>query len=212
MNDPGLGPGTAERMLRAEPTGPPKLAALLTAAASCEPTTEDLNGEQAALAAFREARSLHPRRPRIRRLPALVSAKAALIGLLLILAGGITAAAASQHLPGPNKHAHKNRTPTNSQTTVTPILPRAPSRPTPDSHHKHPQKTAHPKKHPHPTKKPKRNPPKSNLHRPTSLTGPVPLRPANPVTGSCPKGQFRRQLDGRRSDLGSMESGLPTIH
>jgi hypothetical protein len=170
MNDPRLDPDTAEQMLRGEPTGPPGLAELL-AAASAELAAEDLNGEEAAVAAFRETRShLHSRQPSTRRLlrPPLIGMKAALIGLLLILAGGVTVAATSQHLPGPlgNRHSHNTRTPATSQTVMTRTTPQAPWHHTPNQHAEHhdkyPQRTAHPKKHPHPTKKPKGKPPKGN--------------------------------------------------
>jgi hypothetical protein len=182
VNDPSPDAETAERMLRGESTGPPKLAELLGAASSGL-TTEDLNGEQAAVAAFRQTRSTPSTRPSTRRLSALVSLKAALIGLLLLLAGGVTAATASQHLPSPlgNKHTHSTRTPTTPQTVVTRTPPRAPSPSTPGnqpteptsgatrtehSHAANPQ-AAPAKKHPHPTKKPRSTPSKG--HKPTAL-------------------------------------------
>ena len=174
MNDPDLNADIAERMLRGEPTGPPQLAELL-AAASSQSAVEDLSGEETAVAAFREARS---RRPRPRRLSALVGLKAALIGLLLILAGGVAVAVTSEHLPGPlgNKPSHGTRTPATSRTSVTGASPRAPSRSTParrDTHAAHPKETAHPQKSPHPAKKPKSSKPHKPKRTP-SLPAPNP--------------------------------------
>jgi hypothetical protein len=179
VNDPSLNADIAERMLRGEPTGPPELAELL-AAASSELATEDLSGEEAAVAAFREARSRQSWRPHPRRLSALVSLKAALIGLLLILAGGVAVGVTSQHLPGPlgNKPSHGTRTPATSRTSVTETSPRAPSRSTPAQHDKHaeyPKKTPHPQKSPHPSKNPKSHKP----HKPRRTTS-IPV----PKTGS----------------------------
>jgi hypothetical protein len=180
VNDPSLNADIAERMLRGEPTGPPGLAELLAAAAS-ELATEDLSGEETAVAAFRDARSRQSWRPRSRRLSALVSLKAALIGLLLILAGGVAVAVTSQHLPGPlrNRPSHGTRTPATSRTSVTEeTSPRAPSRSTPAQHDKHverPKTTAHPQKPPHPAKKPKSSKP----HKPKPTTS-IPV----PKTGS----------------------------
>ena len=176
MNMPDLNADIAERMLRGEPTGPPELAGLL-AAASSELATEDLSGEETAVAAFREARS---RRPHPRRLSALVSLKAALIGLLVILVGGVAVAVTSQHLPGPlgNKPSHGVRTPATSRTSVTGTSPRAPSRSTPaqnDKHAERPKKTAPPQKPPHPAKGPKSHKP----HKPKRTTS-IPV----PKTGS----------------------------
>lgn len=137
MNDPGLDPETAERMARGEPAGPPKLAKLL-AAASSGPSAGELSGEDAAVAAFRQARSQSTRRPSWRRLSAWVSLKTALIGLLLALAGGVTVAAASQHLPGPLGHVHSPpaRTPSTSDTVPTHPPSRASAHPTPAQPHK----------------------------------------------------------------------------
>jgi hypothetical protein len=182
VNDPSLNADSAERMLRGEPTGPPELAELL-ATASSELATEDLSGEETAVAAFREARSRQSWRPHPRRLSALVSLKAALIGLLLILAGGVAAGVTSQHLPGPlgDRPSHGTRTPATSRTSVTETSPRAPSRSTPaqhDKHAEHPQKTAHSQKQPHPAKKPK----SSNPHKPERTT-PIPV-PNNGSTRS----------------------------
>jgi hypothetical protein len=175
VNDPSLNADIAERMLRGEPTGPPELAELL-AAASSELATEDLSGEETAVAAFREARSRQSWWPHPRRLSALVSLKAALIGLLLILAGGVAVGVTSQHLPGPlwDRPSHGTRTPATSRTSVTETSPRAPSRSTPaqhDKHAEHRQKTAHSQKQPHPAKKPK----SSKSHKPERTTSiPVP--------------------------------------
>jgi hypothetical protein len=189
MNDPRLDAETAERMLRGDSTGPPELAELLDAASSGL-TTERLNGEDAAVAAFRQTRPTPTTRPSTRRLSALFSLKAALTGLLLLLAGGITAATAAQHLPSPlgNNHTHSPHTPktsTTSQTSKTPRTPTPPQAPSPStpgnqpteptpratqtehSPTAHPQKTASPKKHPHPTKKPKDN--ASKGHKRTAL-------------------------------------------
>jgi hypothetical protein len=136
VNDSNLNADIAERMLRGEPTGPPELAELL-AAASSELATEDLSGEETAVAAFREARSRQSWRPHSRRLSALVSLKAALIGLLLILAGGVALAATSQHLPGPlggNKPSHGTRTQATSRPSVTETSPAPPTRSTQAKH------------------------------------------------------------------------------
>lgn len=156
MNDPSLDADTAERMLRGEATGSPELAALL-AAASSGLAAEDPKGEEAAVAAFREASRV--RQPNARRLSALLSVKAALIGLLLALTGGVAVAATTQHLPGPLGHRHPDggRTPATSRTLGTSSAPRASSRPTPDQdgpqathpkkpHHKKPKKPKKPKK------------------------------------------------------------------
>ncbi|MCW2861170.1 MAG: hypothetical protein JWP48_2878 [Actinoallomurus sp.] len=187
MNDPRLDAETAERMLRGEATGPPELAELLGAASS-RLATEDLNGEEAAVAAFRQKRAIPARQPRRRPLAALVSLKAAFIGLLLILTGGVTVAAASQHLPGPlgNKHIHSTQTSETSETRTPPRTPspshqgNQPAEPTPrsphteHSHAANPQEAAPPKKHPHPTKKPKSTPSKG--HKRTALLRQPPSR------------------------------------
>jgi hypothetical protein len=172
VNEPRIDAHIAERMLRGEPAGPPEVAELL-AAASSGLTAEDLSGEDAAVAAFRSARSPHPRQARHLRISALVSLKAALIGLLLVLAGGV--AVASQHLPGPlgTKPSHDTRTPTTSRTGVTRLSPtRATPRPVPGPHDKHP---GHPPKKPHPAKpaKPAKKP-KNKPHK---------VKPAGPPAG-----------------------------
>jgi hypothetical protein len=154
---------TAERMLRGEDAGPPKVAALL-AAASAGPVRDDPHGEEAAVAAFRAARSAAPARvPRSRRMlrPRLIAVRAALAGLLLILAGGV-ATATSQHLRMPfgDRHAPATRTPATSQTSASHLT--APAAP-----HVSPsdrtttggtptEKTSQQPKKPHPSKKPKK--------------------------------------------------------
>lgn len=198
MNDDArLGPDTAERMLRGEPTGPPRLAAIL-ATASSEPPAEKLDGEEAAVAAFREARSLAFRQPDRRRLTVAVC-KAALVGLLLVLVGGAAIAATGRHLPGPlgNRQSHHTRTPTVSETLRTRTPPRTsphrapghqdtPDRQTtPTAHATH---SAHPthapstgeSDRPHPTKKPKTKASKSNPNEPAKATRSA----ATPTTGA----------------------------
>lgn len=66
MNEPRLDREPAERMLRGEPVVPPRLAELL-AAASSEFGVEEPTGEDAAVTAFREARSRRATPPRSRR-------------------------------------------------------------------------------------------------------------------------------------------------
>lgn len=68
MNDPDLTPDTAEQMLHGHPTGPEKLRELL-AAASSDLTSDDLPGEEAAVAAFLAAPSTWSSRPRFRSAP-----------------------------------------------------------------------------------------------------------------------------------------------
>lgn len=172
MNDPRLDADTAERMLRGEPTGPPGLAELLAAASSGR-TAPDPNGEEAAVAAFRETRPA----PRPRRRTASTGLKAALIGLALVLVGGVAVAATTRHLPGPlgNRHPHRTGTPATSQTIETRTTPRESSRPGPDrpdgppgkppthpAPSAHPQEIPHKKEHPHPAKKPKGKAPRNN--------------------------------------------------
>jgi hypothetical protein len=204
VNDPSINADIAERMLRGEPTGPPGLAELL-AAASSELATEDLSGEETAVAAFREARSHELRRPHRRRLSALVSLKAALIGLLLILAGGVAVGVTSQHLPGPlgNKPSHGTRTPSTSRTNVTETSPRAPSRSTRastpaqhDEHAEHPEKTAHPQKHSEPAKEPKSIKP----HKPGRTRSiPVPSTGSTRSKGPAPNSTRRPLPPGNTS-------------
>jgi hypothetical protein len=197
VNDPSLNADIAERMLRGEPTGPPELAELL-AAASSELATEDLSGEETAVTAFREARSRQSWRPHPRRLSALVSLKAALIGLLLILAGGVAVGVTSQHLPGPpgDRSSHGTRTPATSRTSVTETSPRAPSRSTPAQHDKHAKhakhgkKTALPQKPPHPAKKPKSSKP----HKPKPTTSPPVPNPGGTRSDGPASHSTRRPL------------------
>lgn len=178
MNDSGFDADLAERMLRGEATGPPELAKLLAAAAS-DLASEDLSGEEMAVAAFREKK---PRldRPRRRWFAAVAGLKAALIGLLIALVGGITVAAASQHLPGTpgnGRHPHGGRTPATSPTGTTDLLPEAPlPRPTTDrsgEHSPNPHANKSHSKKPHPPKGPKPHvPPRTTIETPTEPTLP----------------------------------------
>jgi hypothetical protein len=168
MNHQRIDSETAERMLRGQHTGPPALAELL-AAASAKPLENDLTGEEAAVAAFRGAQSHpEPQRPRTRHLKSrLLTVKAALIALLLTLAGGVAMAATSQHLPGPlgNARSHPTRRPATSQTAGIPFTTPPPRHHTPnqhaDNHKHHSQKKTRPKKKAHPKKNPKGNPQKA---------------------------------------------------
>jgi hypothetical protein len=140
VKDHGLDPDTAERMLRGERTGPRPLADLL-AAVTAEPTAEELTGEDAASAAFAAARSAPERRPR-RAWQSLSFALKAAGALLALLAGGVTVAADSQHLPGPlgGDHPHHARTPRISRTLRTRTPSPVPSHETPGrsrEHHAH---------------------------------------------------------------------------
>lgn len=164
MNDPRLDPDTAERLLRGEYTSPTELAELL-AAASTAPVDEDPMREEAAVAAFRDARSRVRKRQPVLRV--LLTAKAALIVVLLALTGSIAVVATSQHLPAPAGHhhsrgSHKPRpSPVATMDTDSPspgsVVPptspgRSPSHGLSTDHPKHPHK-------PHPTKKhPKKKP------------------------------------------------------
>ena len=140
MKRPSIDPETAERMLHGERLGPPELAELLAAFAA-EPAAEelagqDLAGEQAAVAAFHQAR-MSPTEPVPTRRSTTARVRATVIGLLLLLlAGGVTMVAASHRLPGPigGKHSAPARQPGPSGT-----LQRAPS-PLPA----HPQPTCSP--------------------------------------------------------------------
>jgi hypothetical protein len=173
VNDPSLDADTAERTLRGEATGSPELAALL-AAASSGLAAQDPKGEEAAVAAFREASRV--RQPNARRLSALLSLKAALVGLLLALTGGVAVAATTHHLPGPLGHRRPGggRTPATSQTFGTPSAPRASARPTQGrdgpqaTHPKNAEKKSHHKK----TKKPKKT--KKNTVDGVASSVPVP--------------------------------------
>jgi hypothetical protein len=172
MNGPGLDRDTAERMLRGEPIGPPELTELL-AAASAGSVHDDLSGEEAAVAAFHEARSrLHAQPPRARRLlrSRLLTLKTALVGLLLLLVGGVAVAATSQHLPVQlgNRHPHTSHKPTMSPTAAKPLTASASSGDSSDRHaahsSNHPRKKPHHQKKPHPDKGSKGNPRKGNPH------------------------------------------------
>jgi hypothetical protein len=173
MNDPRLDPETAERLLCGEHTSPTELAELL-AAASTAPVDEDPSREEAAVAAFHDARSRLRQRQPVLRVP--LTAKAALIVLLLALTGGITVVATSQYLPDP-KERHHSRTPheprpspiatakTGSPSPGPSIPPTSPRHsPSPGHSGNHPKRPH--KKHPapkHPTKKPKG---KASTHQP----------------------------------------------
>jgi hypothetical protein len=181
MSDFHLDHDTAELLLRGEAAGSPELVGLL-AAASAELAAEDLGGEEAAVAAFREARSHRAPRPTTWRLSALVSVRAALVGLVLVLAGGVTAVAAttSQHLPGPlgDRHSHRSHAPATSRPIVTRVPSPVPSRrapglaPVPSKNP--PGKPAEPKRHPRPPKKPKLKPPTNPPKNPPGLRGKSP--------------------------------------
>jgi cytoskeletal protein RodZ len=185
VNDRRLDAETAERMLRGEATGSPELAAVL-AAASSGLAADDPKGEEAAVAAFREAS--RARQPRTRRLSVLLSLKGALIGLLLLLTGGVAVAATTQHLPGPLGHRHPDsgRTPATSRTYGTPSAPRASplasprasSRPSPD---RNDPKTAHPVKPHHTKHKKAKKPKKTKKNKIGHVSVSVPAPTARPV-------------------------------
>lgn len=177
---------TVERMLHGEDAGPPELAAWL-AAVSARPLREDPRGEAIAVTAFREARSGLPLRapaPRLLR-SRVLAIKAALVGFLLILAGGV-AVAASAHLPKPLGTARTpaTHTPTTSQSATkhltAPVRPRAPASPRP-AHHRHhrPEKPHHRTKQTHPDQERKGFPSKEK-----SYGGNEPSLPGLPLPGS----------------------------
>jgi hypothetical protein len=142
MKDSGLNRDTADRMLRGESVGPPRLARVLAAAAP-RPAAGETEAETAALAAFRAAHA-HPQEQRgTRRFPALISLKAALIGLVLLLTGSVAMAATARHLSAPpgNRHSHHTRTPATSNRGQTGIAPHGSLRPAPEEHTPRP---AHP--------------------------------------------------------------------
>jgi hypothetical protein len=121
---PSIDPETAERILHGERLAPPELAELL-AAVAVEPAAQEIAGEEAAMAAFYEARMQPSEPPRTRRRSTAAGVWATVIGLfLLLLAGGVTMVAASHRLPGPigGKHSAPARDPATSGT-----LQRAPS-------------------------------------------------------------------------------------
>jgi hypothetical protein len=125
---------TVERLLRGEDTGPPRLAALLTAA-SARPLRDDRHGEDIAVTAFREGRSgdrTASRSPH--RLPGsrLLTVKAAVAGFVFVLAGGV-AVAASPHLSQPSggKHTPARRTPVTSPSPAGHQIVPAPAQSSP---------------------------------------------------------------------------------
>ncbi|MFB9832978.1 hypothetical protein [Actinoallomurus acaciae] len=163
MNDPGLDPDTAERMLRGEPTGPPELVRLFAAATS-HPQIAHTEGEEAAVAAYRAAHAGRQTRRR-RRIRALISLKAALIGLLLLLTGGVAMAATAHRLTGSpdDKPHHHARTPDTAKTFLTNNPPTRPVRSAakrpvtrpPHRGHSHPHPTQAQNHKPHPDNTPK---------------------------------------------------------
>lgn len=188
MNHPGLVPDTIEGILRGHDAGPPKLAGLF-AAISCDLTTEDPTGEEAAVTAFRAAHSHRSGQPSVRRLPSLVSAKTALIGLILLLSGGGVAMAATAHHPHnplENRHPDRTRTPTTFDTLQTHTPPRMPSRPDPDrqtlrSAHpatSHSRPMPHQKNKAHTTKNANGKAAKNTSRKPTTAPRPAPTPPA----------------------------------
>ncbi len=147
---------TAERMLCGEDAGPGGLAALLSAM-SATPLRDDPRGEEAAVAAFRRARA-GTETPVVVRGPwrsRLLAVKAALAGLLLILAGGV-AVAASPHLPRSLGKGHASATPTltaprRPMKHLTVLPPPHTSSPT---RAPSPRRAPHARRHGHQTKKP----------------------------------------------------------
>lgn len=150
MKDSGLNRDTAERMLRGESVGPPRLARVLAAAAP-KPAAGETETEVAVLAAFRAASAERQVRGSRRRFGALVSLKAALVGLVVLLTGGVAMAATARHHSVPQEHPHPHpRAPVTSnrgQTRVTPQPVRSSAqRHSPRPGHRnsgHPQPTSH---------------------------------------------------------------------
>lgn len=172
MNDPRLDRDAAERMLRGDRTGPERLAGLLAAASAIPPAETTSDGEEAAVAAFRAVRSRRSERPSRRRLPALVSLKAVLIGIALLLVGGTAVAATTQHLPDPlrNHRPHSSRTPATSNTYrahVSPPRPaaRIPYRKTPSAHGPGSRPTPHRTAKAHPSGRPNGKASKNKRHK-----------------------------------------------
>lgn len=107
---------TAERLLRGESVGPDHLTGLLAATV---PLVEgrELAGEEAAMAAFREAR-LAPASPLRRKsmiktaLAKLLTLKVAAVALTAAAAGGVMLAARTGHMPGPSAGAATTARPT----------------------------------------------------------------------------------------------------
>lgn len=183
MNDSRLDLDTTERMLRGEATGPSELAALL-AAASARLTTEDLNGEEAAVAAFRAAYLVREqsRRGLFRR--PLTGVKVVVAAFVVTLASGITVmAATSYNLPGGRGNPHPSagtHAPMTSRTDATHSPPQAPSRHSTgparpggrkEGQRKHSLRPAESQKSPHPAKGPKSG--QNNTHiGPTHIPAP----------------------------------------
>jgi hypothetical protein len=100
-----IGRFTAERLLRGETAGPDQLAKLLAAAAAPAERGE-LAGEEAAVAAFREAHLVPALQPRKRSmiktaLLKFVTLKVAAAALSATAVGGVALAAGTGHLPEP---------------------------------------------------------------------------------------------------------------
>jgi hypothetical protein len=151
---------TVERMLRGEDTGPPDVAGLLAAMAAA-PVRNDRRGEEIAVAAFREARPGVPAPcPRRLLLSRVLTVKAALAGILLVLAGGV-AVAASPHLaePAGDRHPSATHTPTPATSESAAKQLTAPSHTpsSPSATHDHGHRRGHHHDHGHahhPTAKP----------------------------------------------------------
>lgn len=164
---------TVERLLRGEDTGPPRLAALLTAA-SAKPLRHDRRGEEIVVTAFREARSdagaaVCGSRRVLR--PRLITVKAALIGFGFALVGGV-AVAASTHLPLPvgGKHTPAHRTPATSSSPAEHRIATVPAHASPSASAKAHASRTRDKHHgkgkgnPLPSGGPTVHPPKGNPH------------------------------------------------
>jgi hypothetical protein len=180
MNHPGLDPDTIERILRGDDAGPRKLTRIL-AAISYDLTAGDSTDEDAAIGAFRTAHAHRSGRPSRRRLPSLVSVKAALIGLMLLLSGGVAMAATAQHLPNPlgNKHSGRPRTPATSDTyptrhTLAPG-PRSADPPTCAPGPSRSRPIPHKQNKAHTTKKPNGKASKNNPRKPITAVRPAPI-------------------------------------
>lgn len=181
MNHPGFATDAIERILRGHDAGPAKLAGLL-AAISNDVAAEGSTGEEAAIAAFRAARSQRSGQPSVRRLPSLISAKTALIGLVLLISGGVAMAATARHLPNPlgNEHSGRTPSPATSGTFPTRTPPGLRSRPAPD---RQTARSAHPttsrsrpmspqKNKAHTTKKPNGEATKNTSRKPITVPSP----------------------------------------
>jgi hypothetical protein len=186
---------TGERMLRGEDTGPRPLAALL-AAASASPLRDDQRGEEAAVAAFRAARSGDPvALPAPRRLlrPRALAVKTGLAGLALVLAGG-AAVAASPHLrpSSDQRHPRITRTPAATGSALerrpgvpvpSPTSPRPASRPTHDAGHRPSPGQAKGKSRGHGDDRLKVRLPKTRLPK----VSPLPTELPDPATSLTPR-------------------------